>query len=98
MAAVTEKGESSSSGSDVALELLLRREPVPKWRLAVILACIGFGLFLSLMDATIVATMLYSVSVEFGGFRLSPWLVLSYSMAYVGKCVMACIAPLVRPC
>jgi hypothetical protein len=46
---------------------------------------IGAGLFLSLMDTTIVATMLYSVSEEFGGFRLSPWIVLSYTLSYVGK-------------
>lgn len=46
---------------------------------------IGVGLFLSLMDTTIVATMLYNISEEFGGFRMSPWIVLSYTLSYVGE-------------
>jgi hypothetical protein len=46
---------------------------------------IGVGLFLSIMDTTIVATMLYKISEEFGGFRLSPWVILSYTLSYVGK-------------
>lgn len=46
---------------------------------------IGTGLFLSLMDTTIVATMLYNISEDFGGFRKSPWIVLSYTLSYVGK-------------
>lgn len=46
---------------------------------------IGTGLFLSLMDTTIVSTILYTVSEEFGGFRLSSWIILSYTLSYVGK-------------
>ncbi|KAB5539418.1 major facilitator superfamily domain-containing protein [Coniochaeta sp. 2T2.1] len=68
---------------------MLRREPVPTWRLVIILACIAAGLFLSLMDTTIVATMLYSISEEFGGFRQSPWIVLSYTLSYVGFSVLS---------
>ncbi|TPX07403.1 uncharacterized protein E0L32_002127 [Thyridium curvatum] len=49
---------------------------------------IGMGLFLSLMDTTIVATMLLSISEEFGGFRLSSWVVLSYTLAYVACAVL----------
>ncbi|OIW35580.1 MFS general substrate transporter [Coniochaeta ligniaria NRRL 30616] len=53
------------------------------------IASIGAGLFLSLMDTTIVATMLYNVSEEFGGFRMSPWIVLSYTLSYVGFSVLS---------
>ncbi|KAH6847112.1 major facilitator superfamily domain-containing protein [Chaetomium sp. MPI-CAGE-AT-0009] len=68
----------------VADELMIRLEPIPAWRLAVILACIGMGLLLSIMDTTIVATMLYSISNEFGSLTLLPWVVVSYTLSYAG--------------
>lgn len=37
------------------------------------------------MDTTIVSTMLYTISDEFGGFRMSSWIVLAYTLSYVGK-------------
>ncbi|KXX79381.1 Multidrug resistance protein 3 [Madurella mycetomatis] len=64
------------------------REPIAKWRLVTILVCIGGGLFLSFMDTTVVATMLASVSDEFGGFKLAPWVLLSYTLSYLGCTVL----------
>ncbi|AEO70628.1 uncharacterized protein THITE_2092129 [Thermothielavioides terrestris NRRL 8126] len=49
----------SPPGASVADDFILRIEPIPMWRLAIIFACIGMGLLLSVMDTTIVATMLY---------------------------------------
>lgn len=43
------------------------------------------GLFLSLMDTTIVSTMLYTISDEFDGFKTCSWVVLAYTLSYVGK-------------
>jgi hypothetical protein len=43
------------------------------------------GLFLSLMDTTVVATMLTAISEDFSGYRDAPWIVLAYSLTYVGK-------------
>ncbi|KAF5864307.1 hypothetical protein ETB97_008085 [Aspergillus alliaceus] len=68
-------------------ELEVKRPVIATWRLVIILLCIALGLFLSLMDTTIVSTMLYTISDEFGGFRLSSWIVLSYTLAYVGCAV-----------
>nr|UWV21335.1 polyketide synthase 2 [Chaetomium globosum] len=69
-------------------ELVLKREPIARWRLVIILVSIGVGLFLSLMDTTIVATMLASISDEFGGFKLAPWVLLSYTLSYLGCTVL----------
>ncbi|XWW96990.1 hypothetical protein V2A60_004970 [Cordyceps javanica] len=57
------------------------------WRLAMILGCVGMGLFLSLMDATVVATMLLDITHEFGGFQRSQWVVLSYTLLDGGLAV-----------
>lgn len=46
---------------------------------------IGVGLFLSLMDTTVVATMLTAISEDFSGYRDAPWIILAYSLTYVGK-------------
>ncbi|KAK3300902.1 major facilitator superfamily domain-containing protein [Chaetomium fimeti] len=69
-------------------ELILKREPIARWRLVTILVSIGVGLFLSLIDTTIVATMLASISDEFGGFKLAPWVLLSYTLSYLGCTVL----------
>lgn len=42
------------------------------------------GLFLSLIDATVVATMLVDISDEFQDFKTSSWVVLSYTLTEVG--------------
>jgi MFS family permease len=42
------------------------------------------GLFLSLIDATVVATMLVDISDEFQDFKASSWVVLSYTLTEVG--------------
>ncbi|KAL2820815.1 MFS general substrate transporter [Aspergillus cavernicola] len=63
------------------------RPVIETWRLVIILLCIAIGLFLSLMDTTIVSTMLYTISDEFDGFQLSSWVVLAYTLSYVGCAV-----------
>lgn len=46
---------------------------------------IGVGLFLSLMDTTVVATMLIAITEDFSGFHKAPWVILAYTLSYVGK-------------
>ncbi|RAH64464.1 uncharacterized protein BO66DRAFT_443961 [Aspergillus aculeatinus CBS 121060] len=74
--AVSEEGASSFE---------IPRPTIATWRLVVILLCIAIGLFLSLMDTTIVSTMLYTISDEFDGFKTCSWVVLAYTLSYVGK-------------
>ncbi|KAJ3475371.1 hypothetical protein NLG97_g9483 [Lecanicillium saksenae] len=63
--------------------VLRRKKPIAAWRLAIIFACIGMGLFLSLLDATVVATMLVDISQEFQDFKTSSWVVLAYTLTEV---------------
>lgn len=46
---------------------------------------IAIGLFLSLMDTTIISTMLYTISDEFDGFKTCSWIVPAYTLSYVGE-------------
>ena len=74
--------------------ILKRKKPIAAWRLAVMFACIGMGLFLSLLDATIVATMLVDISEDFEDFRTSSWVVLAYTLTEVGMLTTALNASL----
>ncbi|KAK3398483.1 major facilitator superfamily domain-containing protein [Sordaria brevicollis] len=48
---------------------------------------VGFGLFLSMLDTTIVATSLYEIGLEFDKMDAVNWVALAYTLAYVG-CVI----------
>ena len=47
-----------------------------------------FGLFLSLLDTTIVATALYAIGVDFESLTSVTWVALAYTLAYVGCAVI----------
>ncbi|KAM3440691.1 hypothetical protein NHJ13734_003148 [Beauveria thailandica] len=83
------EGPSSSldNGSADGAIVVRRNKPIAAWRLTVILFCIGMGLFLSLLDATVVATMLVDISAEFEDFKTSSWVVLAYTLTEVGFAV-----------
>ncbi|SMR57004.1 unnamed protein product [Zymoseptoria tritici ST99CH_1E4] len=59
------------------------------WRLAVIFFCLSILLLLSLMDETIVATALVAISIEFNNFQTSLWIVLGYTLTYLGFAVLS---------
>ncbi|KAJ4153604.1 hypothetical protein LMH87_010086 [Akanthomyces muscarius] len=77
----------NGSGDDADAIVLRRKKPIAGWRLAIIFACVGMGLFLSLLDATVVATMLVDISAEFQDFKTSSWVVLAYTLTEVGFAV-----------
>ena len=47
-----------------------------------------FGLFLSLLDTTIVATALYTIGVDFNALDTINWVALAYTLSYLGCAVM----------
>ena len=47
-----------------------------------------FGLFLSLLDTSIVATALYAIGAEFNSLQSVTWVALAYTLAYVGFAVI----------
>ncbi|RDL40000.1 Uncharacterized protein BP5553_04340 [Venustampulla echinocandica] len=82
-----ERPEDNISSDGQVDNAMVKREPMTTWRLTLVLACIGVGLFLSLLDTTVVATMLTAISEDFGGFRDAPWIILAYTLSYVGFAV-----------
>ena len=47
-----------------------------------------FGLFLSILDTSIVATALYTIGIEFKSLQSVTWVALAYTLAYVGCAVV----------
>lgn len=60
---------------------------IPTWRLTLLIVSLCIGLFLSLLDTSIVATALYSISIDFSATRSSTWVALSYTLTYLGFAV-----------
>ncbi|KAL2033472.1 hypothetical protein VTO58DRAFT_104186 [Aureobasidium pullulans] len=60
---------------------------IPTWRLTLLIISLCIGLFLSLLDTSIVATALYSISIDFNATRSSTWVALSYTLTYLGFAV-----------
>lgn len=49
---------------------------------------LGIGLFLSLLDTTIVATALYTIGVDLKSLDTSNWVALAYTLSYLGCAVI----------
>lgn len=45
------------------------------------------GLFLSIIDSSIVATALYTIGIDLGNLRAVNWIALAYTLAYLGCAV-----------
>lgn len=52
------------------------------------LCSLCFGLFLSLLDTTIVATALYTIGVDLNSLTSITWIALAYTLSYVGCAVI----------
>ncbi|KAL5323742.1 hypothetical protein ACEPPN_008283 [Leptodophora sp. 'Broadleaf-Isolate-01'] len=61
---------------------------LPKWRLISLLICLCFGLFLSLLDTTIVATAIYTIGVDLSSLTSVNWVALAYTLSYLGCAVI----------
>lgn len=57
--------------------------PLVGWRLVVVLIAAFLGLFLSLLDSTIVAVALTTIADEFGAFDQSSWVITAYLLTYM---------------
>ncbi|GIJ90530.1 hypothetical protein Asppvi_009487 [Aspergillus pseudoviridinutans] len=60
---------------------------VPAVRFWILSVGVCLGLFLSIIDTSIVATSIYSIGVEFQDVRRVNWVVLAYTLAYLGCAV-----------
>ncbi|CAM1511073.1 Fc.00g085860.m01.CDS01 [Cosmosporella sp. VM-42] len=65
------------------------REPtLPPWQFWLLSVGISLGLFLSMIDTTIVATCLYSIGQDFATLENDNWVALSYTLTYLGFSVI----------
>lgn len=90
---------TNGSSSDDATRIEAGRSPtpndspsdnyaLPKWRLICLSLCLCFGLFLSLLDTTIVATALYTIGVDLKSLEKINWIALAYTLSYLGCAVI----------
>ncbi|KAH0372502.1 glycoside hydrolase family 55 protein, partial [Aureobasidium melanogenum] len=60
---------------------------LPTWRLILLVISLCIGLFLSLLDTSIVATALYDIGVSFSASHTATWVALSYTLSYLSFAV-----------
>ncbi|PMD64418.1 MFS multidrug transporter-like protein [Hyaloscypha bicolor E] len=61
---------------------------LPTSRLICLCISVSFGLFLSLMDTTIVATALYTIGADLKSLGSINWVALAYTLSYLGCAVI----------
>ncbi|KAF7896141.1 hypothetical protein EAF00_006156 [Botryotinia globosa] len=61
---------------------------IPKRRLVCLCISLCFGLFLALLDTSIVATALYTIGEEFNSLNSVSWIALAYTLSYLGCAVL----------
>ncbi|MCJ1287288.1 hypothetical protein MMC26_006636 [Xylographa opegraphella] len=74
---------------EIGSPTLVQDEPViPTSRLVLVITSICFGLFLSMIDTSIVATALYTIGGDLHSQTNSTWIALAYTLSYVGCTVI----------
>ncbi|RDL33234.1 MFS general substrate transporter [Venustampulla echinocandica] len=84
---VIERGDMEMSGSEGTESPVIddgSSQQLPTWRFFTIILCLCVGLFLTLMDMSIISTALYTISVEFDNYDHTIWAALSYILADIG--------------
>jgi len=61
---------------------------LPRWRLISLFISVCFGLFLSLIDTTIVATALFTIGEDLKTINSINWVALAYTLSYLGCAVL----------
>ncbi|KAF4507046.1 hypothetical protein G6O67_005722 [Ophiocordyceps sinensis] len=73
--------------SDSSPRPVMKGPAIPLWRFWLLSVGVCLGLFLSMIDSTIVATSLYSIGAEFDTVDSVNWVALAYTLAYLGCAV-----------
>ncbi|KAJ9155023.1 Major facilitator superfamily transporter [Pleurostoma richardsiae] len=76
--------------ADVTRQLtqdLFREASLPAWRFAVLSVGLCLGLFLSMLDASIVATSLFTIGTEFDALDKVNWVALAYTLSFLSCAV-----------
>uniref|UniRef100_A0A093VDT1 Putative transporter C3H1.06c n=1 Tax=Talaromyces marneffei PM1 TaxID=1077442 RepID=A0A093VDT1_TALMA len=79
----------SSDQEDSHHNAMLNRIPdLSSWRRTLIFIGLFFGLFLALMDTSIMATAVYTISLDFDSLASTLWAILAYQLSYLGFAVV----------
>ncbi|KAF7180675.1 hypothetical protein CNMCM7691_009966 [Aspergillus felis] len=81
-------GTDSRAGPKHEAQPEFKETTVPVVRFWILSVGVCLGLFLSIIDTSIVATSIYSIGVEFQDVRRVNWVVLAYTLAYLGCAVI----------
>ncbi|KAK2000657.1 major facilitator superfamily transporter [Colletotrichum falcatum] len=81
-----EQDEATKAG--VPQKHQYRDTTLSTWRFWALSIGLCLGLFLSMLDASIVATSLYTISKEFDSMDLINWVALAYTLTYLSCAVM----------
>ncbi|WQF83402.1 Putative sugar transporter, major facilitator superfamily, MFS transporter superfamily [Colletotrichum destructivum] len=77
-----------ASKTEIPSEHQYRDANLPTWRFWVLSVGLCLGLFLSMLDASIVATSLYTIGAEFESVDLINWVALAYTLTYLSCAVL----------
>ncbi|OHW92792.1 major facilitator superfamily transporter [Colletotrichum incanum] len=77
-----------ASKAEILPEYQYRGTTLPTWRFWVLSVGLCLGLFLSMLDASIVATSLYTIGAEFNSMDLINWVALAYTLTYLSCAVL----------
>ncbi|KZL75407.1 major facilitator superfamily transporter [Colletotrichum tofieldiae] len=77
-----------ASKAEIIPEYQYRDTSLPTWRFWVLSVGLCLGLFLSMLDASIVATSLYTIGAEFDSMALINWVALAYTLTYLSCAVL----------
>ncbi|KAL3442365.1 major facilitator superfamily domain-containing protein [Aspergillus insuetus] len=80
-------GIDSTIGLNREVQPEFKETTVPAVRFWILSVGVCLGLFLSILDTSIVATSIYSIGVEFEDVRRVNWIALAYTLAYLGCAV-----------
>ncbi|KAG9238737.1 MFS multidrug transporter-like protein [Amylocarpus encephaloides] len=84
----TVKAVVEAASKDPILPPQSNRPALPKWRLACVSVSVSIGLFLSLLDTTIVATALFTIGEDLNAVGSINWVALAYTLSYLGCAVI----------
>ncbi|KAL2855791.1 major facilitator superfamily domain-containing protein [Aspergillus pseudodeflectus] len=84
---VVAQGTDSTGRLTHEAQPAFKESTVPAVRFWILSVGVCLGLFLSIIDTSIVATSIYSIGVEFQDVRRVNWVALAYTLAYLGCAV-----------
>ncbi|KAK3379897.1 major facilitator superfamily transporter [Lasiosphaeria ovina] len=83
----TQTGETTAPES-LGDELDLSSPPLPKLRYSLLMTGLGCGLFLAMLDTSIVATSLHTIAAEFQDLERINWVPLAYTLTFLSCAVL----------